>query len=413
METRSLRRARRIDVAGRISNASRSAFRQAARSPRSGFDDDEYGRRFGRESMINETFEYADDADVYLAGDRLPGGVINVRIGNSSLQFEVPVHDFANTTLGDVITYLRNEGEITESFFGYIVIFGGSEIPQSLMDQTLQDLDIDEDANLHVMPGQPSTREQVEAVLLDDAGGLDLAEITYDKEGRLANIELYGMGLVSLPESFGNLKLGGNLIIADNEHVRLPRSFGYLKVRGHLVLEGNNISSLPDSFGNLKVGRDLNLARNALTHLPESFGDLGVINGSLYLHSNQLSSLPESFGNLTIKETLYLHNNVLSSLPTSFGDLKVGKAHGHLHLNHNSLSHLPDSLSELDIGGHLDLRNNPLRSLPESFENLKLPGRLLLHDGQLSKLSSRPDWLEKLTKPPQATGVVRRRQLVR
>ena len=70
-----------------------------------------------------------------------------------------------------------------------------------------------------------------------------------------------------------------------------------VEVKGDLRLESNNLASLPESFGNLKIGRDLFLNYNKLTTLPESFGNL-KIGGRLLLCHNELTSLPESFGNL-------------------------------------------------------------------------------------------------------------------
>ena len=71
---------------------------------------------------------------------------------------------------------------------------------------------------------------------------------------------------------------------------------------------------MPESFGNLKVGGDLSLSNNQLTSLPESFGNLKV-GGDLYLGNNQLTSLPESFGNLKVGGGLYLSYNQLTKIP--------------------------------------------------------------------------------------------------
>jgi leucine-rich repeat protein SHOC2 len=55
-------------------------------------------------------------------------------------------------------------------------------------------------------------------------------------------------------------KIGFN----DNNLTSLPESFGNLKVRGDLYLMYNNLTSLPESFGNLKVGGYLILSNNNL-----------------------------------------------------------------------------------------------------------------------------------------------------
>ena len=125
--------------------------------------------------------------------------------------------------------------------------------------------------------------------------------------------------------------------------------------------------SLPESFGNLIVGRDLLLQNNRLSSLPESFGNI-TVGGDLLLQDNKLSSLPDSFGKLEVGGALYLQNNQLSSLPKSFGKLKVG---GDLLLNNNQLESLPKSFDNITVGGDLLLQNNQLEFLPESFGNLK------------------------------------------
>jgi internalin A len=62
-----------------------------------------------------------------------------------------------------------------------------------------------------------------------------------------------------------------------------------------LYQNDNELTTLPESFGSLKVGGDLRLHSNQLKTLPESFGSL-TVGGDLWLHSNQLTTLPESFG---------------------------------------------------------------------------------------------------------------------
>jgi Leucine-rich repeat (LRR) protein len=166
--------------------------------------------------------------------------------------------------------------------------------------------------------------------------------------------------LTSLPKSFGNLKIGGNLGLSNNNLTSLPESFGNLKIGGDLTLWGNNLTSLPESFGKLKIGGDLLISNNNLTSLPESFGNL-KIGGGLTLSHNNLTSLPESFGNLKIGGSLRLDCNKLESLPESFGNLKIG---GNLWLDNNKLESLPESFGNLQIGGSLWLVNNKLKSLP-------------------------------------------------
>jgi len=121
-----------------------------------------------------------------------------------------------------------------------------------------------------------------------------------------------------LPESFGNLKIGGNLYLDKNELTSLPESFGNLKIGGDLRLEYNNLTSLPESFCNIKIGGDLFLDYNNLTSLPESFCNI-KIGGDLRIYGNKFTSLPESFGNLKIGGRLCFDWSKLQHfLPDSF-----------------------------------------------------------------------------------------------
>ena len=61
-------------------------------------------------------------------------------------------------------------------------------------------------------------------------------------------------GIAVLPESIGDLTVGGTLHLAYNKLATLPASFGSLTVGGGLSLSDNNLATLPASFGNLKVG---------------------------------------------------------------------------------------------------------------------------------------------------------------
>jgi len=190
---------------------------------------------------------------------------------------------------------------------------------------------------------------------------LDKYSVTYTVKSDCVEVEkdllLFAKSLTSLPEDFGNLKIGGCL-----------------------HLSHNSLEYLPESFGNLKIGGSLSLAYNSLTSLPESFGNL-KINGGLNLLCNRIKSLPESFGNIKIGGSLELNSNSLEYLPESFGNLKIG---GSLSLSGNSLISLPESFGNLKIGGSLWMYNNLLKSYPESFGNLKIGGSLWINQYKYS-----------------------------
>ena len=119
-----------------------------------------------------------------------------------------------------------------------------------------------------------------------------------------------------------------------------------------LDLSGIKLKSLPESFGNIVIGSSLNLSGNQLELLPESFGRLEIKKSDLYLSNNELRTLPEIFGRLKIGGCLHLSRNKLSELPESFRNIEIG---GNLNLSCNKLTLLPESFKNIKIGGILYL----------------------------------------------------------
>ena len=162
----------------------------------------------------------------------------------------------------------------------------------------------------------------------------------------------------------------------------LPESFGELMSLQELSLEWNLLSSLPESIGNLNSLQNLWLGSNQLTSLPESIGNLNSLQ-NLWLGSNQLTSLPESIGNLNSLQNLWLGGNQLTSLPESIGNLN--SLH-ELWLEDNHLTSLPESIENLKSFQTLAIRNNPLRILPKSIVNLKSLKEIIISSDLLTCL---------------------------
>ena len=80
----------------------------------------------------------------------------------------------------------------------------------------------------------------------------------------------------------------------------LPESIGDLTVGGSLNLNNNKLATLPASFGSLTVGRDLSLNYNRLATLPASFGDLQV-GGMVWLCRNPVAASRPRFDGLDVK----------------------------------------------------------------------------------------------------------------
>jgi leucine-rich repeat protein SHOC2 len=245
-------------------------------------------------------------------------------------------------------------------------------------------------------------------------GKFHLSRMTFTLLYKLISADLHG--LITLPESIGNLFNLAHLDIADNQLISLPNSISNLSNLICLNLHNNQITSLPENIANLAKLQRLNLSFNELTYLPASIGNFCELL-HLNLSGNKLVCLPESIGNFPKLTDLNLCHNHLASLPNSIGNLS---SLTHLYLNANCLTSLPEemknlcSLTYLDLGNQLTISqedidsstsfnyledyNNPpidlsiLQNLPSletvRFMNIDLPRRYW------TKLSEwRSEWL--------------------
>eukprot|EP00656_Telonema_subtile_P036486 TRINITY_DN40490_c0_g1_i1.p1 TRINITY_DN40490_c0_g1~~TRINITY_DN40490_c0_g1_i1.p1 ORF type:complete len:678 (-),score=149.85 TRINITY_DN40490_c0_g1_i1:319-2352(-) len=193
-------------------------------------------------------------------------------------------------------------------------------------------------------------------------------------ETMLEEWNMYEVGLVQLPESFGTVRANEEVTLMGNKLTRLPESFCGIRVRGHLVLSYNMLAELPESFGRLQVGGSLDLSYNQLSTLPESIGSIRV-GGGFFLTDNQLVQLPQTFGSVRVGQHLKLDGNLLTSLPDSFCGLRLP---GYCYLHNNRLCSLPSGFGQLQVQGDLWLHNNCLTGLPDSFGQITVRGCLVL-----------------------------------
>ncbi len=162
----------------------------------------------------------------------------------------------------------RNSGKRTE-----IVDFKGAKIPQFEADilQELEDLKTHLNAQFNLVN-----------------------ELKYDtefefsvKHNQVSGISIYFCGLLTLPDTIGQLS---SLI--------------------ELCLWGNFLTLLPDTIGNLESLEILDLGYNRLTTLPKSIGNLTMLR-SFNLENNQLTNLPESIITLPLLMRLNAEENPL------------------------------------------------------------------------------------------------------
>ncbi len=201
-------------------------------------------------------------------------------------------------------------------------------------------------------------------------------EIFTDGFQLLESLDLSYNGLVSLPESFGNLKSLQELYLTQNGLTALPESFGHLNSLRELHLIMNELVKLPESFGQLKSLQNLYLHYNQLTTLPESFGQLESLR-ILSISNNQLTRLPVSIGQLHNLQEFSISINEITTLPESLGNLRSLQK---LEIYDNQLVVLPATFGKLKALQTLDLRGNKLITLPKSFWQLQNLTALKIND---------------------------------
>ena len=129
-------------------------------------------------------------------------------------------------------------------------------------DDTCEDLGIEDGARLSLRIRLATFQEVVYDIieLNPDIQYDDLMNVTVDPNNPsnvIGDIRWTRLGIYLLPESIGDLTVGGNLDLAFNKLTTLPESFGKLTVDGDMNLSRNKLTTLPKSFGELTVGGDV------------------------------------------------------------------------------------------------------------------------------------------------------------
>jgi leucine-rich repeat protein SHOC2 len=180
---------------------------------------------------------------------------------------------------------------------------------------------------------------------------------------KLIDIDLHG--LITLPDTIGNLDNLTHLDVADNQLVTLPSSVSSLSNLICLNVSNNQIANLPDGVTKLSSLSRLNLSCNQLIDLSESIGNLSELL-HLNISHNHLTDLPESITSLSKLMSLDVSSNSLIRIPESIGNLS---SLTHLYLGFNNLISLPDSIKNLSNLKYLCL-GDQLTNFPEHVENV-------------------------------------------
>ncbi len=150
---------------------------------------------------------------------------------------------------------------------------------------------------------------------------------------RLYDLNLYEVGLTSIPKKIWKLK---HLTILDLYH--------------------NELSTLPRQMGKMKRLEQLAVANNNLTELPKELAKLPRL-AILFAHHNKLTQLPGEMAHLTNLRLLDIGTNQFSELPPvilSLPDLED------LDLSKNNIQTLPPALAQMKKLKKLYMRSNPI-----------------------------------------------------
>ncbi len=135
----------------------------------------------------------------------------------------------------------------------------------------------------------------------------------------LKELDLDGNNLIKLPENFGNLssletlqignlKMKVTSVKIDSDMSKVFPGQGRFENDVKVDLRPNTLLSLPESFGNLKSLKDLYLRGNQLETLPDSFRKLKKLE-TLDIRYNKFKKLPLSLGGLENLTKLQVDDN--------------------------------------------------------------------------------------------------------
>jgi len=141
--------------------------------------------------------------------------------------------------------------------------------------------------------------------------GTELAGNSNWNVGNLEYLDLSNYGIITLPESIGNLDFIKELNLINNSIEILPESFTHMESLLILKLHNNMLSSLPENIGNLELLEEFFLSGNQITFIPESIGELQNLQ-KLYIQLNLLTSLPATICDLPEDCTIRIDDNCIA-----------------------------------------------------------------------------------------------------
>jgi Leucine-rich repeat (LRR) protein len=182
----------------------------------------------------------------------------------------------------------------------------------------------------------------------------------------LKRLELYYIGITSIPDTISNLKNLEYLNFGSGISEISPK-IGELKNLKEIDLRDCEIKKVPVEFGNLKNLEKLDLSYcSSITNFSEFIGNLENLK---YLDMNSCYwKSPKEIGNLSKLEELNLQDNNIETLPKEFENLKSLK---NLNLRYNSLTEFPEFIGNFNNLEILDMSSNSINDeIPKLYNNL-------------------------------------------
>ncbi|GAA4459570.1 hypothetical protein GCM10023189_33470 [Nibrella saemangeumensis] len=212
--------------------------------------------------------------------------------------------------------------------------------------------------------------------------GLVADSLSFVKNRHLLALNIQGNSFTDIPRSIRQNRKLESLWLGNNKLKTLDiRRLRSLRRLNDLNLYNVGLTTLPRQIKKLRRLNVLDLYYNNLTELPRSVGRLRRLE-QLAISHNQLRKLPESVAKMHQLQILYAHHNQLSALPARLDQLKYLRI---VDIGYNWFNTVPATLLALPSLEELDLSSNNLQELPGSLANLRQLKKLYLRQNPVTR----------------------------